>query len=165
MTEISGMVCVLKMWTVLLRGGLSISKTTSGVPPLSALSSPFIPHYIKPSHAESPSGSLSPTGARKTSSSWKQLFVRYISQSQRFSGWSRTALPPHRHCRPARSPPPPSLSVLPKGSLYFEFELPKSLEISVWSHPPGPNWESFDRLRQQQRGTRTFSDGSVFARG
>lgn len=91
MTDISGMVCVLKMWTVLLRGGLSVSKTTSGVSPLSALSSPFIPHYIKPSHAESPSGSLSPTGARKTSSSWKQLFVRYVSQSQQFSGWSRAA--------------------------------------------------------------------------
>lgn len=109
MTEISGMVCVLKMWTVLLCGSLSTSKTTSSVSPLSAASSPFIPHYIKPSHTESPSGSLSPTHARKTSSSWKQLFVCYISQSQQFCGWSCTASV--THC-PSSTPGP----FLPTGT-------------------------------------------------
>lgn len=92
MTVISGMGCVLKFWTVLLRGSLSTSKTTNRISPLSAPSYPFIPHYTKPSHAESPSGSLSPTCTRKTPSSWKQFFVCYISLSQQFSGQSCTAL-------------------------------------------------------------------------
>lgn len=103
MTEISGMVCVLNMRTVLLCGSLSTSKTTSSVSCLSAPSSPFIPHCIKPSHTESPSGSLSPTHARKTSSSWKQLFVCYISQRQQFSGWSHTS---SVTCCPSSTPGP-----------------------------------------------------------
>lgn len=74
MTEISGMVCVLRIRTVLLHGNVSTSRTASGISPLAALSSPFIPHYIKPSHTASPAGSLSPTHARKSSSIWKQLF-------------------------------------------------------------------------------------------
>lgn len=109
MTEISGMVCVLKMWTVLLRGTLSTSKTTNGISALSAPYSLFIPHYIKPSHTKSPSYSLSPTHARKTSSSWKQIFVCHISQSQQFSGWSHTVLV--THC-PSSTPGP----FLPTGT-------------------------------------------------
>lgn len=92
MTVISGMGCVLKFWTVLLRGSLSTSKTTSRISPLSAPSHPFIPHYIKPSHAKSPSDSLSSTCIRKTMSSWKQFFVCYVSLSQQFSGQSCSAL-------------------------------------------------------------------------
>lgn len=159
MTEISGMVCVLNMWTVLLCGSLSTSKTTSGISLLSAPPSPFIPHCTKPSHTESPSGSLSPTHARKTSSSWKQLFCvlhttetaisldghvlpqLHTAQTLHQGYSSPPGLPPASARRPwtsSWSPLLPSLSFLPKGSLYFKSEFPKSLEISMQSLSPDP---------------------------
>lgn len=180
MTVISGMGCVLKFWTVLLCGSLSTSKTTSRISPLSAPSYPVLPHYIKPSHAESPFSSLSPTCTSKTPSSWKQFFVCCISLSQQFSGQLCTALV--TPC-PGSMPGPflptrtpllliwESLTILmvtitPLCQFYIKATWilhlnVQSLQISVQSHFPGP--KSFYRLKQQWRGTGAFSEGSVSA--
>lgn len=57
------------------------------------------------------------------------------------------------------------LPVLCKDSLDLTFKCPKSLQISVQSHFPDPEWKSFYRPRQQWRGTGAFSEGSIFASG